>query len=300
MNGINYSSLLSNLGLFSNQQATDKDQVKLFNGSLAGTSNRASQTKVDDKKQTNTDRDTYEYSGAARNEKAGYERPKRVEASKEQEYKALDSDGIQEGIKLSDSAKNLLAELREKYGNMDIAVAEWSTDEEQDYYASLSKKQYSVLINPELLEEMAADESVRAQYESVLSSAGEKLDTIKEELGEDADKIKSFTITMDSEGKVTYSVQLLKDMAESSKAKKKEDAQAAEKERTEKRREAKKKAEEELEEKVVQKRQETEKVEANTIEDLIAAIKAKLHPEEAADTNTENGEIAVTGQAVTA
>ena len=36
-----------------------------------------------------------------------------------------------------------------------------SSDEEQDYYASKCTKDYSVLISPEALEQMAADESVR-------------------------------------------------------------------------------------------------------------------------------------------
>ena len=156
MNGIN------NIGLFSNQTA-NKDGAA-FIGNLAGVNRRAqSRRAASDSKQTNTDKDTYEYSGQTRDVKAGYSRPKKTEST---EYKPLDSNGIQEGIELSDAAKNLLAELREKYGNMDISVAEWSTDEEQDYYAEQSDKDYSVLINPELLEKMAADPAEREKYES--------------------------------------------------------------------------------------------------------------------------------------
>lgn len=283
MNGINYSSLLSNTGLFSNQ-AAGKDEVNI-KGSFTGVNRRTASRRSEDNRQANADKDTYEYSGQVRDVKAGYARPKRVEAAKE-EYKALDADGIQEGIQLSDAAKDLLAELREKYGNMDIAVAEWSTDEEQDYYASKSTKEYSVLINPELLEEMAADESVRAEYESVLSGAGEKFDTLKEELGEDADKIKSFSITMDKDGKISYAVQLLKDMTESSKAEKKENTSSkAQQERLEKKRAEKKKAEKERLEKLEKEKQETEKVEADSIEELIAAIKEKLHPKQISITD---------------
>ena len=284
MNGINYSSLLSNTGLFSNQ--TNKDEVK-FKGSFTGVNSRAESKKSADRKQTNADRDTYEYSGQTREVKAGYDRPKRVQSEKEQEYKALDSDGVQEGIVLSDAAKNLLAELREKYDNMDIAVAEWSSDEEQDYYASLATKEYSVLINPELLEKMAADESVREQYESVLSGAGEKFDTLQEELGEDADKIKSFRISIDQDGNVSYAVELLKEMAENSKAEKKEDTSAEkQQERINEKRAERKKAEKERQEKKAQEKQETEKIEASSIEELIAAIKEKLHPEQMSVTLT--------------
>ena len=280
MNGIiNYSSLLSNTGLFSNQ--TKKDEVK-FKGSFTGVNSRAESKKSADRKQTNADRDTYEYSGQTREVKAGYDRPKRVQSEKEQEYKALDADGIQEGVELSDAAKNLLAELKEKYGNMDIAVAEWSSDEEQDYYASLATKEYSVLINPELLEKMAADESVREQYESMLSGAGEKFDTLQEELGEDADKIKSFRISIDQDGNVSYAVELLKEMAENSKAEKKEDTSAEkQQERIDEKRAERKKAEKERQEK-----QETEKIEASSIEELIAAIKEQLHPKQISVTQT--------------
>lgn len=278
MNGINQNSLFNNIGLFSNQTA-NKDGAA-FIGNFAGISRRAqSRRAASDNKQTNTDKDTYEYSGQTRDVKAGYGRPRKTESS---EYKRLNADGIQEGIELSDAAKNLLAELREKYGNMDISVAEWSTDEEQDYYAEQSNKDYSVLINPELLEKMAADPAEREKYEKVLGGAGDQLDTLKEELGEDADKIKGFSITMDKDGNVSYAVKLLKDLEANSKA---------QKERISERRAERKKAEEEREERVVKKKLETEKVEASSIEELVAAIKKKLHPEQAeTDQQVKSGE----------
>ncbi|MDE7030560.1 MAG: hypothetical protein K2P63_11435 [Lachnospiraceae bacterium] len=270
MNGINYSSLLNNTGLFSNQ-AANKDEAA-FTGAVSGANKRAqSRRAAADSRQTNTDKDTYEYSGQAREVKAGYSRPKATESST---YKALDANGIQEGIELSEAAKNLLAELREKYTDMDFAVAKWSSDEEQDYYAGLSDNSYSVLINPELLEKMASDPAAREEYEAIISGAGDKFDTVKEELGEDAEKIQGFSVTMDKDGNVSYAVKLLKDLAESSKVDK-EDAQ----ERLDEKRAEKKKAEKERQEKVVQKKQETEKVEASSIEELIKAIKARLYPD---------------------
>lgn len=255
MNGINYNTLLNNTGLYSNR-STSNDAVQQYANAV-----NAKNQQVTDNKQANADKDTYEHGTV--NVKAGYEKPKSTG-----KYKALDSNGVQEGIKLSDNAKNLLEELRKKYGNMNISVAEWSTDEEQDYYAGLTDKDYSVLINPELLEKMAADDSVREQYESVLSNAGKASETLKEELGEDADKIKSFSITMDADGKVTYAVKLLKDMTEQSK-----NTAKTQKERIEEQREARKEQEKKREEKL-----ETEKIEADSIEGLIAAIKEKLHP----------------------
>lgn len=273
MNGINYSSLLNNTGLFANQ--TNKDEAA-FAGNVTGANRRAQNRRsTADSRQTNADKDTYEYTGETRDVKAGYGRPKRTESS---EYKPLDANGVQEGIELSDAAKNLLAELREKYGDMEFAVAHWSSDEEQDYYAGLTDKTYSVLINPELLEKMATDPAAREEYEAIISGAGDKFDTVKEELGEDAEKVKGFSIMMDKDGNVSYAVKLLKDMEESSRVDKK-----TEQERIEEKRAEKKKAEKERQEKVVQKKQETEKIEASSIEELIKAIKAKLHPEETGD-----------------
>ena len=266
MNGINYNTILSNTGLFSNK-STNNDPVKSAVNAVAN--------KADDKKATNqinADQDTYEHSTQVK--KAGYEKPANV-ASSENKYKALDANGVQEGIKLSDKAKNLLEELRKKYGNMNISVAEWSTDEEQDYYAGLTDKEYSVLINPELLEKMAADDSVREQYESVLDNAGKSMETMKSELGEDADKIKSFSITIDADGNTKYAVQLIKDMTEKSKNDKKVSESDKQKERIEEKRAEKKEQEKKRQEKL-----ETEKIEADSLEELIAAIKEKLNPTE--------------------
>ncbi len=267
MNGINYSTLMSNIGLFSNR-TTGKDETG-FNGKAVGREPKEPK----DGEQIREFGDTYEH-GAAQEVKAGYDKPPVTQPKEEQQqYKAIDSDGIQEGVELSDAAKSLLKELQEKYGDtMDIAVAVWSTDEEQDYYASLTDKEYSVLISPELLEEMAADESVREQYESILDNASGTMDAITEELGEDvASRIKSVSITVDADGNVSYAVKLLQDMAEQSKKTEKTSSEEQQ-ERIEKRREEKKAEEKERKEKLQE-----ERIEAGSIEELIAAIKERLN-----------------------
>ncbi len=91
---------------------------------------------------------------------------------------------------------------------------------------------------------------------------------------------------MDQDGTVSYAVKLLKDMAESNRVDKK-----TEQERMEEKRAEKKRAEKERQEQVVEKKQETEKIEASSIEELIKAIKAKLHPEENVDTDKVEEEL---------
>lgn len=263
MNGINYSTLLDNTGFFSNQTKKVTDEITYKGASF----------KTKEKKQSNADQDTVEINGKSREiPKAGYDRPKRVE-KQDTEYKKIDENGIQEGVELSDAARNLLEELRKKYTKMDIYAASWSTDEEQDYYAGLGRKEYSVLIAPEALEAMAADESVREQYEAVLGGAEEKYNTLEEQLGEDADKIKNFSITIDQDGKVSYAVKLIQDFEEKNTKRAEESRKAAEEKRAEKKAAEKKKAE----------KTRTEKIEADSIEDLVTAIQEKLHPQENED-----------------
>lgn len=269
MNGINYSSLLSNTSLFSNQTKSVQEETKY---KTTGTDKKSSNATGE-----NADHDTVEINGQSRQiQKAGYDRPKRVSQKQEEKYKPLDANGVQEGIELSDAAKNLLEELRAKYQNMEFEVAEWSTDEEQEYYARDCQKDYSVLINPELLEKMAADESVRAEYEAVLDQADDNSAALTEALGEDSDQIKNFSITIDANGKVSYAVQLIKDFEERN-AKRAEDASKKSVEEI---------REEKLEEKRAKKREEEkerlERISADSIEELIEKIKNKL--------SSENGE----------
>ena len=54
--------------------------------------------------------------------------------------------------------------MQKKYGDMDFFVADYSSDDEAQRYLSRGSKEYSVLIEPELLEKMAADESVKEKY----------------------------------------------------------------------------------------------------------------------------------------
>lgn len=282
MNGINYNNLLGS-GLFTNNSLTEEIKNK---GNVNGSDKKTADK--DTTKNTNADKDTFEYSGTAREVKAGYDRPKSVITKKEPKYKALDSDGIQEGIELSDAAKNLLKELREKYKNMDISVARWSSDEEQKYYAGFATKEYSVLINPEALEEMAADPAVREKYESVLSGVEGNFDTLKEALGEDADKVSGFSVSIDKDGKVTYALNLLKTIGEDNKANTKKLQEKREQDKIEEKRAKKKEDQEERLEKLKEK-EEYEKIEADSIEELIAAVKSKLYPEteEISVTETE-------------
>lgn len=113
---------------------------------------------------------------------------------------------------LSETAQNYLEKLKKKYGNMDFIIADYSTDEEADRLLSKGKGEYNVLITPDLLEKMAADESVAAEYEARLEESVENIKAVEEGLGDDADMIDKIGITIDSEGNVSLRAKLLEGM----------------------------------------------------------------------------------------
>ena len=114
--------------------------------------------------------------------------------------------------KISKAAQDYLKKLKDKYPDMDFIVSDYSSDEEADSLLAKGKGKYNVLITPDLLERMAADESVAAEYEGKIEQSVQDIETVKEELGEDADMIKSFNITVSSDGEVSIRAKLIEEM----------------------------------------------------------------------------------------
>lgn len=111
--------------------------------------------------------------------------------------------------KLSSTAQSYLERLKNKYGNMDFIIADYDTDEEADELLANGKGEYNVLITPDLLEKMAADESVAAEYEGVIENSVNDIKTARNELGEDADMVDKFSITLNSDGTVSITAKLI-------------------------------------------------------------------------------------------
>lgn len=113
-------------------------------------------------------------------------------------------------VQLSDRAKALLKELQKTYSNMDFMVADYETDEEAASYLSRGSKEYSVLIDPEELERMAADEDVKEQNLSILDEAVDKLDDMTRQLGDSKDDVIRMGISIGKDGEVSYFAELEK------------------------------------------------------------------------------------------
>ncbi len=174
-----------------------------------------------------------------------------------------------EQVQLSDRAKKLLEELKKNYNNMDFIVADYETDEEASAYLAKGTKEYSVLIEPETLEEMAADEEAKAKYTGILDDAVDQLKDIKEQLGDKEDEVTHIGISVGKDGSVSYFADLekigerQKEWIEKSRESKKE-------ERTEQEKKAQEKKSQDI---AAQERTKKTRVQANSVEELIEKIK---------------------------
>lgn len=145
------------------------------------------------------------------------EKGRTEDASKNLQTKRQEAVGkANSAPKLSERAKTLLKELKEKYTNMDFMVAEYETEEEAQSYLSRGMKEYSVLIDPQTLEKMAADEEVKQKYLGMLEDATDKMGQIREQLEEQKEEgvqIKSLGIVLDEDGTIRYFAELEKTSA---------------------------------------------------------------------------------------
>lgn len=165
-------------------------------------------------------------------------------------------------LNLSERAKDLLEELKKKYKNMDFFVADYNSKEEAAAYLARGNKEYSVLIEPELLEKMAADDAVKEKYTGILEDSTNQLNEMKKQLGEQEEEVKHIGITVGKDGTVTYFANLEK-MSEKQR-------EHIEKIREENKEEAAEKAKKAAKEKAVKRM----RVEAGSIEELLEKIRA--------------------------
>ena len=133
-----------------------------------------------------------------------------VKDKQTKETKKNDKTGKKEQVQLSARAKKMLETLKKKYQNMDFMVAEYESDEEAASYLSRGTKEYSVLIDPETLEEMAADKDAEAKYTGILDDAVGQLKDMEKQLGDKKEDVKHLGISIGKDGNVSYFAELEK------------------------------------------------------------------------------------------
>lgn len=161
-------------------------------------------------------------------QKGVYDREKpenKREEARTDEKRDVSRLAISKPPELSQGAKDLLSEMQKKYSDMDFFVADYSSDEEAQKYLSRGSKDYSVLIEPELLERMASDESIKEKYLGVIDEAKNKISEIKDEIaksdnsenGEKNSDIKSIGFSVKADGSLSFFAELEKSSADQKK-----------------------------------------------------------------------------------
>ena len=153
------------------------------------------------------------------------------ESIKETKTTKEDKTKKSNSVNLSKKAQALLQELKKKYGNMDFIVADYENEEEAAAYLSRGTKEYSVLIDPESLEEMASDEKTKEKYLSLIDEATDQLSDVKEQLKEEGNEVTRVGVSIGKDGTISYFAELEKSSAqqkerlEKAQEKKKEEKQ---------------------------------------------------------------------------
>lgn len=130
--------------------------------------------------------------------------------TEENDVKNADKTKATEKVNLSDRAKELLKELQKKYGNMDFMVANYETEEEASTLLSRGTKEYSVLIDPDTLEKMAAEEDEKQKYMNLLDEATSTLTDMKKQLEESGEQVTRLGVALGEDGIVSYFAHLEK------------------------------------------------------------------------------------------
>ena len=241
------------------------------------------------------------YEGSvAQQPKATYTKPLAVNRKNEEKKDDLQAKLDKTYEALSEEAKDYLATLKEKFGDIEFFVADCATDEEMSRYFAMGTKKYSCVISSNLIENMAKDEATREKYEKVIAGAGEQIEEMKEEakeeLGEEAaEQIEFVGFKVDDNGMVEYFAKL-RDDNNSYYAKLKEKRAEA--------KEAEKKAEEKRNEKLAEDKQNGKEdrihknddlwFAADSKEGLLAAIREALGIEAPEKPETEIPDMTVT------
>lgn len=181
-------------------------------------------------------------------------------------------------VELSEKARELLKRLQEKYGDTEFVIADYSSESEAQRLLSGGSKEFSVLITPELLEDMAADDAVLEKYEGILNDSRNQIEEMVKQLGEDGTKVSSVGVALGNDGEISFFAELDKVNAKQ--------RERIEKAREEKKKTASKQEKAEKEESVSRQQKVPGKkvrVSAGSVEELLTKIR-EANSEETTDT----------------
>lgn len=140
----------------------------------------------------------------AASDKAAEAKEKQAKKAKQKEQEDLNKKITDTYNQLSDRAKEYLSKLKERFGNMDITIADVDSDEEAAKIMSQGTKSFSVLMDSKTLEEMAANETVAAEYENLIADSANELTALKDSANDQGVAVKAVGMKLNDDGTKTY------------------------------------------------------------------------------------------------
>ncbi|MCI8483654.1 MAG: hypothetical protein HFH41_04860 [Lachnospiraceae bacterium] len=175
---------------------------------------------------------------------------------------------------LSEKAQKYYDQLQKKFSNMDFILV--SADKKDEAQANLSKfasnKSLVVLIDEEKIEKMAEDPAYREKYEKVLRGATTQFAQMKQDLGSNADSVKTFGMKVNDDGTASFFAVIDKSLASQKKRIEEKSVQKREDKKEAARQEQKKKLEESRTDNLKKKDEDTVTVTASSWNDLLKKI----------------------------
>lgn len=159
------------------------------------------------------------------------------------EKETTESSSVTGKTQLSQAAQEVLENIKAKYSDMDIFVADFANGDDAKEIMSRGTKEFSVLFSPEELEKMASDEKYLQEKMEGIGGAVRMSEQINEQFGfestfakDTGSIISKIGISFNEDGSVSYFAEL-----EKSSAKQKERIEQAREKRAEEKQEAAKK-----------------------------------------------------------
>lgn len=200
--------------------------------------------------------------------------------------KTSETDGTLATNSTSQTTEEYLSNLRQKYSNVNITVANFSSSRQFDSYIFSCNGGNNIAISSSIIEKMASDPATAAKYEKVIADVPNAAEEIKEGVEATGSELLACGTVIDKNGKVSYwCIGRKKESVENPGTVYKEKVQKQlEEKRAEKKEQEKTETKRAEKKKIQEKQQELILARAESKEELLKKIRENETKEISADT----------------
>jgi hypothetical protein len=124
--------------------------------------------------------------------------------TKTSEKTELSADGTSKTNSASQTTEEYLSNLRQKYSNVNITVADFSSDKQMTSYMFSCSGGNNIAISSSIIEKMASDPAVAAKYEKVIADVPKAAEEIRKGVEATGSELLASGTAIDKNGRVSY------------------------------------------------------------------------------------------------